>query len=182
MFNEDILRACSECLVDLLPDTNWFRLSWIFSHSPRWPADIPKTNDSHLDFDEQRDSQSDADAECSKQCDATRVGRADAHHKGLYIDAEHVSCVGQEKPEVRMSMALSTVRGLCKRPKPGVSMVYAPATLRDCDADPSGPLLQGFSRSWAAAQRLEPTQDNRIDWKLRLVDIKEFLNDYINTT
>ena len=179
MANEDILRVCSEYLVDLLSDYSRIltgcRVSRIFTHSPRWPAHVPKTDDSHLDLEEQRDSQSDADAECSKQCDATRVCRDDARHERLYLDAEHVSCVGQEKPESHMSTALSTVRGLCKRPKPGVSMAaYAPATLRDCDADLSGPLLQGFSRSWAAAQRLEPTQDDRIGWKPSSVDMKSF--------
>jgi len=37
-------------------------------------------------------------------------------------------------------------------------------TLRDCDADLSGPLLYGFSHGWVATDRLKPTQDNRIGW------------------
>jgi hypothetical protein len=88
-------------------------MSGVLSCLPSRPVHVPRIDDPHLYLVEHRNGPNDAEAEGSKQRDATGVARTDARYEGLRPDAEHVTRVRQEKRESRMRAALSTVRRVC---------------------------------------------------------------------
>ena len=57
---------------------------------PHWLAHFHKTKDAHLDVVEYSDSPIEAEAECSKHRDATRIARANTSRGGLSPDTERV--------------------------------------------------------------------------------------------